>query len=395
MKRIAYIGCIGVLGVITTEFGIIGILPQIAAYYHISIEKAGTLLSAFSMIIALFGPMITLLVSSYNRKMLMFISLTLFFVSAVGSAFAPPFWGLMILRILPAFLQPVYIATAVTMAMDTAKAEKKNQMMGIVFSGIAISTITTLPFSTWLAGKFSFQYAYLVGATVSLIAMALTLWGLPQTPAPEKKSYGSQVRILGKPTFIISSLMNVCKIAAWFGTYSYFADYLNRAKGMDTITVSYLLLLFGVCGVVAGFIAGKMLNWSVPKTNAIFLTGTILIPVLLQFSGGNTIATMAVIGLWGFMYAPCFLNVTAYMITAAPEAVAFVNSLQISFGNLGLVIGTTVGGWIITTKGIHHTPWVTMTFGMMAFLMMLLREIIERRQLAAAALNPAIQPCRC
>lgn len=393
MKRIAYIGCIGVLGIITTEFGIIGILPQIAAHYHITIEKAGTLLSAFSIIIALLGPILTLAVASYNKKKLMFVAMTLFFVSALGSAFAPPFWGLMILRILPAFLQPVYIATAVTMAMAAAKEEKKNQMMGIVFSGIAISTITTIPFATWLAGKYSFQYAYLVGATVSLIAMALTVWGLPNMPAGERKSYGSQLQILKKPTFIVSSAMNLFKISAWFGTYSYFADYLNKAKGMDNVTLSYMLLLFGVTGVIAGFIAGKMLSWSVPKTNALFLTGTIIVPVLLQFSGGNTIATMVVIALWGFLYAPCFLNVTAYMITAAPQAVEFVNSLQISVGNLGVVVGTSVGGWIITTQGIHYTPWVTMTFGMLAFSMMLVREVMERKQATAGALNPAIRTC--
>src|SRR5258708_34916699 len=46
MKKKAFACCLGILGILTTEFGVIGILPQIAAYYHISIDKAGLLLSA-------------------------------------------------------------------------------------------------------------------------------------------------------------------------------------------------------------------------------------------------------------------------------------------------------------------------------------------------------------
>ncbi len=61
MKKYAYIGCLGFIAVITTEFGVIGILPQIAEHYNISIDKAGYLLSAFALIIALTGPFMTLL----------------------------------------------------------------------------------------------------------------------------------------------------------------------------------------------------------------------------------------------------------------------------------------------------------------------------------------------
>ncbi|WP_278379886.1 hypothetical protein [Chryseobacterium arthrosphaerae] len=68
MKKYAYIGCLGFIAVITTEFGVIGILPQIAEDYKISIDKAGYLLSAFALVIALTGPFMTLLTSGIDRK---------------------------------------------------------------------------------------------------------------------------------------------------------------------------------------------------------------------------------------------------------------------------------------------------------------------------------------
>ncbi|WP_232816249.1 MFS transporter [Chryseobacterium capnotolerans] len=169
-------------------------------------------------------------------------------------------------------------------------------------------------------------------------------------------------------------------ITAWFSTYSYFADYLGKAKGMDASMVSYMLFLFGIIGIIANRIAGKMLNKNITATLAFFLSGTILIPVLLSVSGGNTMATIIVIGVWGFLYSPSFLNASTYMISAAPDALEFANSLATSFGNLGVTLGTTIGGWIIMSQGVEYTPWIGFVFGILAFFMMILRSVLEKRR---------------
>ncbi|PAM93131.1 MFS transporter [Flavobacterium sp. IR1] len=378
MKKYAYIGCLGFLAVITTEFGIIGILPQVAEHYKITIDKAGLLLSAFALVIALTGPFMTLLTSGFDRKKIMLTAIFIFFITGVVSSFSPPFWLLMLVRILPAFLQPVYIATALAVAISQADKKRENELMSIVFSGVAIAMVTTVPFATWLAGLWSWEYSFVVQTTVSIIALAGIYFVLPPMPVKEKKSYGSQIKILTQPTFIISTAMNFFMITAWFSTYSYFAEYLNKAKGMDITMVSYMLFLFGVIGVFANWIAGKMLNKNIAKTTAFFLSGTILIPVLLYFSDGNMTATIIVIGIWGFLYSPSFLNASTYMISSVPDSLEFANSLATSFGNLGVTLGTTLGGWIIVTKGVAYNPWLGIIFGTLAFLMIGLRSFLER-----------------
>ncbi|RXM51317.1 MULTISPECIES: MFS transporter [unclassified Chryseobacterium] len=380
MKKYAYIGCLGFIAVITTEFGIIGILPQVAEHYKISIDKAGYLLSAFALVIALTGPFMTLLTSGINRKNLMIASILIFLITGIVSSFSPPFWLLMLVRILPAFLQPVYIATALSVAVSGADNSKKNELMSIVFNGVAIAMVTTVPFATWISGLYSWEYSFMIQAAVSLIALVAIHFLLPSMPVTEKKSYGSQLRILKQPPFILSTLTNFFMITAWFSTYSYFADYLGKAKGMDTSMVSYMLFLFGVIGIIANRIAGKMLNKNVTTTLAFFLSGTILIPVLLYVSDGNLWATMLVIGIWGFLYSPSFLNASTYMISAAPDALEFANSLATSFGNLGVTLGTTIGGWIIITQGVEYTPWIGFIFGILAFLMIILRNVLEKRR---------------
>ncbi|WP_211321563.1 hypothetical protein [Pedobacter cryoconitis] len=67
----------------------------------------------------------------------------------------------------------------------------------------------------------------------------------------------------------------------------------------------------------------------------------------------------------------------AYMIETAPEAPEFANSISISFGNLGISIGTAVGGFSIAAHGIHSTPWVMFAFGAAALVMMLIKRMLE------------------
>ncbi|WP_347374059.1 MFS transporter [Aequorivita sp. Q41] len=379
MKKYAYIGCLGFIGVITTEFGVIGILPQIATYYEISIDRAGLLLSAFALIIALTGPFMTLLASGFDRKKVMLLSILLFVITGMVSSFSPPFWLLMLVRILPAFLQPVYIATALSVAVSQGDKKNENKLMSIVFSGVAIAMVTTVPFATYIASIFSWEYSFYVQSAISIIALITIYTLLPNMPVKEKKSYGSQLKILKQPIFIISTAMNFFMIAAWFSTYSYFADYLNKAKNMDNTMVSYMMFVFGVIGVLANWVAGKMLDKNITKTTAFFLSGTILIPILLHFSGGNTVATIVVIGIWGFLYSPSFLNASTYMISSAPKSLEFANSLATSFGNLGVTLGTTVGGWLIATKSVVYTPWLTLFFGVLALLMVGLRVLLEHK----------------
>jgi len=379
MKKYAYIGCLGFLAVITTEFGIIGILPQVAAHYKISIDKAGYLLSAFALVIALTGPFMTLLASGFERKKVMLTAIFIFLITGVVSSFSPPFWLLMLVRVLPAFLQPVYIATALSVAVSKADKNQENELMSIVFSGVAIAMVTTVPFATWLASLWSWEYSFMVQAVVSIVALVGIYFVLPPMPIIQHKSYGSQLKILTKPIFIISTAMNFFMITAWFSTYSYFVEYLNKAKAMDNTMISYMLFVFGTIGVFSNWVAGKMLNKNIAKTTGFFLSGTILIPILLHFSGGNTIATIIVIAIWGFLYSPSFLNASTYMISAVPNSLEFANSLATSFGNLGVTLGTTVGGWIIVTKGVTYNPWIGLVFGVLAFLMIGWRSFLERK----------------
>src|SRR5258705_12346912 len=145
--------------------------------------------------------------------------------------------------------------------------------MGIVIGGIAAAQVTIIPLTAYISSLYGWQMSFVIQAIVSLIAIAGIMAFIPNLPVKEKMSYGSQLRILKKPNFLISVALNVFLIAAWFSSYSYFADYLGKAKMMTGQQISYMLLLFGITGVIANWIAGLLLSKNIPLTTAFFLLG--------------------------------------------------------------------------------------------------------------------------
>ncbi|WP_316800167.1 MFS transporter [Pedobacter frigidisoli] len=377
-KRVAYIGCAGVIGIIGTEFGVIGILPQIAEYYNITIGNAGYLLSLFALTIAFTGPFMVLYASRFDKKKIMLYALGLFLISNVGSALSPPFWLLMILRILPTILHPAFFSMAIAAASKDASPPVQMRLTSIIIGGIVLAQVTLIPFTTFIASIYDWQWSYVIQALVILVTLLIIYKGLPAMPNTEVKSFENQLRILGRTKFIAGTAVNLFLITAWFSSYSYFADYLSKDKGLNAQEISYMLLLFGVMGVISNFLAGRLLGKYMIGTTLFFLAGTFLVPFAFQYTTGSLLSIALVVGFWGVMYGPCFLIGVGYMVSAAQDAKEFANSLQTSFGNLGVSLGTSTGGWFISHYGISVTPWVGIGFGIIAVMMVIWRTYLDR-----------------
>lgn len=377
-KRIAYIGCLGVIGIISTEFGVIGILPQIADYYNINIGTAGYLLSLFALTIALTGPFMVLYVSKFDKKKIMMYALGLFLISNFFSIFSPPFWLLMILRILPTILHPAFFSMVIAAATKDISAQMQMRLTSIIIGGIALAQVTLIPFTTFIASIYTWQLSYVIQSLIISITLIIIYKFIPSMPNEEVKSFKNQLSILTRPKFIAGTAVNLFLITAWFCSYSYFANYLSKEKGLSAQQISYMLLLFGVMGVISNFLAGRLLGKYMIYTTLFFLAGTFLLPFAFQFTTGSIFSVAIVVGFWGIMYGPCFLIGVGHMVSAASDAKEFANSLQTSFGNLGVSMGTAVGGWFINQYGISITPWVGIGFGVLALIVILWRAWLDR-----------------
>ncbi|MBO9732649.1 MAG: MFS transporter [Chitinophaga sp.] len=376
MKKSIYAMALGAFGIITTEFGVIGVLPNLAQVFDVSLETAGWLLSAFALTVAVSSPFITALTRNINRKLLMSSVLGIFVLSNLLSAFSPNFTVLMIARVLPAFLHPLFW----NISLAAAFKESGSKAVSVVMSGVSIATVMGVPMTTYAAEFFNnWQASFFLASFISLIAFTGMLLYVPSMPAAKKAAGNSQLYVLKNPQLWLNLTSTILMLAGMFSSYGYLAAYLEKVTHMNGAQISAMLLLFGGMGVLGNWIIGITISKNVMLVTRIFFTSLILIQVLAYFFGGIFTPMVIVLSIWGAIHTGGFLIGNIRSTRSVPHhALEFVNSLLTSCYNIGISLGTMLGGIIIANYGVHNVVW--MSIGLLAANLALSFVTFEQKQ---------------
>ncbi|MGW9531068.1 MFS transporter [Paenibacillus terrae] len=364
---------LGIFGIITTEMGIIGVLPQVTQKFNISTSQAGWLVSIFSLVVAISGPFLTLLVSGINRKVILLTAVLSFVISNMAYALTTEFDVMLIFRILPAIFHPVFFSVALVVAAKLVPPEKSSKAVTKVFAGITVGFAFGVPLTSYLAEKISLEAAFLFGAVVSMIAFVGILIWLPSMPVKEKMSYGTQVGILRKPQLWFNIMTVIFIFAAMFSVYSYFAEYLGQVTHMNGSWISIMLMVFGIIMIFGNFLFGGLLHKNLIKTVIMFPLLYVVIYIFTYSLGTSFLPMVVVVLFWGAVHSGGLIISQAWLTMETKEAPEFGNSLFVSFSNLGITMGASIGGWFISHLEIHQLIWSGMMFTLLAFLSIILK----------------------
>lgn len=346
---------IGVFGILNTEMGVIGIMPSIADHFHVSISKAGLLVSLFALTIAVSGPTLPLLFSGINRKHVMLLVLGVFVLGNMISIFTSHFTTLLMARIIPAFFHPIYCSLAFTVAASSVRQEEAPKAVSKVFIGVSAGMVAGVPIASFIDSAVSYEMAMTFFAIVNFIVFIATLIFIPSMPVEEKLSYGTQLSVLKKPIIWLSIVTVVLLNAAIFGVYSYFAEYLKTVTNMSSNAISLTLFIFGGANIIGNIVAGKLLTQRPTKSIVSFPLVMVGVYIILFFTGQFTVPMAMITFIWGILAGGLMANINQYLIaSSAPEAPDFANGLFISSCNVGTTIGSAVGGLFISEMGIQY-----------------------------------------
>ncbi|AJS58652.1 MFS transporter [Paenibacillus sp. IHBB 10380] len=368
-----FVLALGVFGIITTEMGIVGVLPEVARKFNISTSQAGSLVGIFALVVAISGPFLTLLASGMNRKVILLIAVLMFAISNMVYAYTTIFNVMLIFRIIPAIFHPVFFSVALVTAAKLVPPEKSGKAVTQVFAGITVGFAFGVPVTSYLAEQISLEAGFLFGAIVSLIAFVGILLWLPSMPVKEKMSYGKQLSILKKPQLWVNIVTIMFVFAAMFSVYSYFAEYLGKVTHMNSSWISALLMAFGLVMIFGNFLFGSFLQKSITKTVIMFPLAYIVSYLLVYYMGSSFIPMIVIVLIWGTVHSGGLIVSQAWLTTEAKEAPEFGNSLFISFSNLGITLGASIGGWFISQWGIHQLIWSGIIFALLAFILIMIK----------------------
>lgn len=348
---------LGVFGIINTEMGVVGIIPQIAERFDVTVSTAGLCVSVFALVVSVAAPVLPLLFSGINRRTMMLAALILFVASNILSMVTDSFAVLLTARALPAFLHPVYVAMAFTLA---AAATKDEPSRGIarVFVGVSAGMVLGVPMTTFVTTHWSYEAAMGIFAVINTVVLVATFFLVPDMPAKQHNP-GHQLRVLKKPSLWLGVTAFTCINGAMFGFFSFMSEFLHKVSAFSFDAVSSVLLAYSIANIVGNMLAGRVFGHYKKFFTQAGPAVMLMLYVLLYLFSASSIATAALVVLLGICAG--FINISGqYMISsAAREAPDFSNGLFLTAANFGTAMGTMLCGIFISLQGTRAALFAT------------------------------------
>lgn len=361
---------ISAFGIGTTEFVPVGLLSSLANDLNISITLAGLLISGYAMGVAFGAPILTALTNKMNRKTLLMLLMIVFIAGNSVAALSTSFSLLLVARFITAFSHGVFFSIGATIAADLVPEHKRASAIAFMFTGLTVATVTGVPLGTFIGQTFGWRATFwavaLLGVAAIIASAILVPKNLKEAPPSSLKD---QVKVIKNGRLLLAFAITALGYGGTFVAFTYLAPILEDVTGYAPKAVSFILLVYGIAVAIGNTIGGKAADKNPVKALFWMFVFQAIVLVILSFTAPYKIAgtiTIFFLGLLAFMNVP---GLQVYVVKLAeryvPSAVNVASAINIAAFNLGIAIGAFVGGVIVDSIGIIHTPWIggVMVFG--------------------------------
>ncbi|MEL5504711.1 MFS transporter [Serratia ureilytica] len=348
----------------TTEFVIVGLIPTIAEQLGVTVPSAGLLVTIYALGVAIGAPVLTALTSRIPRKLLLVGLMVLFTLGNLLAWQSPSYESLVVARLLTGLAHGVFFSIGSTIATSLVAKEKAASAIAIMFGGLTVALVTGVPLGTFIGQQFGWRETFLA---VSLIGAVATLASVILVPSYIKNQGSAgvreQLKVLTHPRLLLIYAITALGYGGVFTTFTFLAPMMQELAGFSVPTVSWILLAYGVAVAVGNIWGGKLADrhGAVRALSFIFAALAILL-LVFQFTASHSIAallTVIVMGVFAFGNVP---GLQVYVVQKAaqytPNAVDVASGLNIAAFNIGIALGSVIGGQTVASLGLAQTPWI-------------------------------------
>lgn len=366
-------------GIGLTEFGVVGLLPQIALDLSISEPVAGHLVSGYAISVAVGAIGLTAAVLRFERRAVLVALMVLFIAGNLISAIAPTFEVLMLGRIIAALCHGAFFGIGVVVATDMVDQSKQAGAIALIFAGLSVSNVLGVPFGTFVGLELGWRSIFWALSGIGILSMVGIRLLVPRIPVPAETNLLKEISVLRRPQVWVSAGLSILAFAGVIGGYTYIAFTITEVSGFATATVPWLLVLFGVGtfigNIVGGKVADKALNLSL-GLNLALLVAVLAVFALTAESKIMTTVSLFLMGGVGLATAP---GLQLRMVSHAKEAPTVASGVNIAAFNLGNALGAWLGGMTLGSGfGFVSPLWVGSGLSFVALILLLLGSIGQK-----------------
>ncbi len=351
----------------STLLSLVGLISVIQLYFNVSIYYASLYASVFAGALGFSSLITPALFSRFEKKKMIMAILIVTALCNFIQFFISQYYIALIFRIIPAILYPIIVSAALTIVGKISPNDTNKVVLGI-----SAGSIVGLSVTSFLGLSYGYQTAMLWYCLIDVVAFALTFMFIPNFEG-NKEPVVLQISHAKSKLFLISLLYVFCMVVGISITYNYIPTYLDQVTRMDAQMLFFTLLLMGLISMVGttlfGYLIRKNGNWTILFYPIGF--------VMVMFAVGSLVHLpfyqFCILMVFAIFDGSAY-TVSQYCVTSAVRgAPEFANGIFLLMSNLGIFIGTMLGGVIIDVIDILYIFYGSMIFMLLAIPFVLIR----------------------
>jgi DHA1 family arabinose polymer transporter-like MFS transporter len=348
---------LGGLGIGTTEFVMMGLLPDIARDFQISIPVAGHLISAYAAGVVIGAPLLVAISGNFGPKKILLALMGIFTLFNGLSIIAPGNTSLLVIRLLAGLPHGAFFGVGSVVASRLADKGKEARAISMMFAGLTLANLLIVPLGTYVGHHYSWRYTFAIVTLIGVITLLfLQLW-MPVIPISRSGNFKSELGVFRRwePWLII--LMTAIGTGGLFAWISYIAPLMTDVSHFSANTVSYIMILAGLGMVVGNIIGGKLADKMEPvKACTILLISMAVVLVLIFFFSSYQVLSLCFTFIAAALSIALATPIQMLMIRTATEGELIGAAATQAAFNIGNALGALFGGWPIAAGFGYNSP---------------------------------------
>ena len=334
----------------TEEFVIAGFLTQVSESLKISEGQAGHLITAYALAIVIGGPILTLWLARYRKRLVLIGLMALFVVSNLITAVSTDYTTLMISRIMAGLTQGPFYGIGAVVATRLVSEKMAGQAVGQMFAGLTLANVLGVPAGAWIGNQYGWNITFFIVAILGAMAAVAIAIAIPVQGAEAPKSIRSQLGAFRNPQLIASLLITTLGWVGFMTFYGYIAPIAEQVVGFERSSLTWILVIVGLGLVLGNTLGGKtadknlsasLIGWPAAMIASLIVIGLVASEPYLF------VAAAFVFGVVSFANVPPMQMRVMKHGGDAPELAATAN---ISAFNIANAMGGLIGGAVVDSS---------------------------------------------
>ncbi|AZP17302.1 MFS transporter [Streptomyces aquilus] len=336
---------VGAFGIGTTEFVMMGLLPEVADDLHVSLPTAGHLVSAYALGVVIGAPLLAAVTARMSRRTVLIALMALFVAGNAASAFAPDHHWLLAARFLSGLPHGAFFGVGAVVATTMVAPERKARSVSLMFLGLTVANIAGVPVATLMGQHLGWRATFLGVSAIGLAAIAALAALIPHDRvAPAHGGLRGELAALKSLPVWLALGTTVAGFGALFAAYSYITPMLTDSAGYADTSVTLLLALFGVGATVGNLVGGRLADHAMRATLFGGLVSLVVVlgafPLLMSTPVSAAVAVV-LLGVAAFVTGSPLQLMVMEKASSAPSLASSANQAAFNLANAG---GAWIGG---------------------------------------------------